>query len=225
MAKRKQDINDVSTPEHEQAPPGPLGPDEYGDAGGPVSEVDPDAIMDAADDLARLAQEVEDWKAKYQRALADQQNYQRRAVENEKEARRQGISNIVHGLLPVLDNFDLALDNAEKAGSLEQIVQGVEMIRTQMHQALEGFDVKAIRPEAGDEFDPHHHEAVQHIEHEEIEPGKVAVPFQVGYALGGRVLRPAKVCVAKPKESAQSADDPSAGAPSGEANEGERQES
>ena len=174
--------------------------DEYGDTGGPIGEINPDAIVNEQDDLARLEAEAEDWKNKYQRALADYQNYQRRARENEVEARRQGVTGVIGSLLSVLDNFDLALQSDQSKTSIEQVVQGVEMIRSQLHQALSMHDVTRIEPEVGDEFDPHQHEAVQQMECEDVEPGRIAALFQVGYTMGERVLRPAKVMVSKAPE-------------------------
>jgi len=171
--------------------------DEYGDAGGPVGDIDPEEIVAHEDRAASLAAEVEEWKAKYQRSLADFQNYQRRSIENEREARRQGVTSVVSNLLAVLDNFDLALKNDPTKASPEQIAQGVAMIRQQMLQALGAIDVRPIEPEAGAEFDPHRHEAVVQVEAPGVEPGHIATTFQAGYTLGDRVLRPAKVSVAK----------------------------
>lgn len=179
----------------EHAQPGER--DEYGDAGGPIGEVDPEEIVAHEDRAAELQAQVEEWKAKYQRSLADFQNYQRRAVENEREARRQGVTSVVSNLLAVLDNFDLALKNDPAKVSPEQIVQGVTMIRQQMLQALGAIDVRPIEPEPGAEFDPHRHEAVVQVQAEGIEPGRIAATFQAGYTLGERVLRPAKVSVSK----------------------------
>lgn len=180
----------------------PGAPDEYGDSGGPVGEVDPDAIAGAQDDVARLEAELDEWKGKYQRALADFQNFQRRARENETEARRQAITSVVGSLLTVLDTFDLALQQAgPESGSAEQIAKGVEMIKGQMLHALSVHDVARIEPNAGDDFDPHAHEAVQQMASDEVEPGRIAALFQVGYRMGERTLRPAKVMVAKSPES------------------------
>ncbi len=178
-------------------------PDEYADTGGPVGDIDPEAIVAHEERLGALEAAVEEWKGKYQRALADFQNYQRRSVENEREARRQGVTSVVASLLGVLDNFDLALrtDTTTGAVSLEQIVQGVEMIRAQLLQALGAMGVSRIEPAPGAEFDPHSHQAVAEVFAEGVEPGRIAATFQTGYRLGDRVLRPAKVSVAKAGDS------------------------
>lgn len=181
--------------------PGPHGADPFGDAGGPVRDVDPDAIAAAQDEASRelesLRAQVADLEDKYRHALADFANFKRRSMENEREAQRQGTIKVVSALLGVLDIFDLALKQDTKTASAESILQGVSMIRQQLTHALAGVGVSTIEPKPGDEFDPHRHEAVAHLPAEGVAPGATSQTFQPGYALGDRVLRPAKVAVAK----------------------------
>ncbi len=183
-------------PRH-HAPGRAASPDEFADTGGPVGNVDPEEIIAHEDRIGELEASVEEWKSKYQRALADFQNFQRRSVENEREARRQGVTSVVAQLLGVLDNFDLALRTDTSGVSIEQILQGVKLIRQQLLQALAAIDVSPIEPGPNDEFDPHRHEAVAQVDAKNVTPGRVAATFQSGYRLGDRVLRPAKVSVAK----------------------------
>jgi molecular chaperone GrpE len=175
--------------------------DEFGDTGGPIGHIDPDALaadQDATEqELAALRSRVEELNTKYLTALADFQNFQRRSIENEREARRQGITSVVGALLGVLDIFDLALKQDPRTASADSILQGVSMIRQQMTSALATVGVTGIDPRPGEDFDPHRHEAVAHLATQEVAPGKTFQTFQPGYALGDRVLRPAKVAVAK----------------------------
>lgn len=174
--------------------------EQCGDAGGPVGAVDPEEIVaheQQRDAEAALRAEIEDLKGRYARALADFQNFQRRSIENEREARRQGVIGVVSNLMGVLDNFDLALKQDPAKATAEQIMQGVSMVRAQMMQALGGLGVSIIEPKSGDEFDPHRHEAVAHVPAEGVEPGRIAACFQPGYMLNDRVLRPAKTSIAK----------------------------
>ncbi|MDX2115951.1 MAG: nucleotide exchange factor GrpE [Planctomycetota bacterium] len=178
-----------------------------GDAGGPVSQVDPEEIVAHEDAraalearIASLEAEAAEAREKYTRALADFQNYQRRALENEKEARRQGITAVVGSMLGVLDNFDLALKQDATKSSAESILQGVSMIRSMLAQSLASVGVQSIEPRPGDEFDPHRHEAVAQVPAEGIEPGRIAACYQTGYSLGDRVLRPAKASVSRAAE-------------------------
>ncbi len=146
--------------------------------------------------VAELEAKLEDAEARALRAMADFQNFQRRAANNEVEARKQGVTAVVSGLLPVLDNFELALQQKDAGGTAEQILGGVEMVKGELLRALEMQGVTPIRPEPGDELDPGAHEAVSQMPAEGIDPGRIAQVFQVGYMFGDRVLRPAKVMVA-----------------------------
>lgn len=148
------------------------------------------------DPMSRLETELREWQNKYKRALADYQNYQRRAIENENEARQAGVRSVVERLLTVLDNFDLALSSVQTESSAEALAKGVTVIRDEMNSVLSSLGLKAITPEPGDEFDPMRHEAMTQIPAEGIEPGKVSQSLQCGYMLGDRVLRPAKVAIA-----------------------------
>lgn len=172
---------------------------DFGDTGGPVGKIDPEEII-AHEAEATLRAELEDWKSKYLHALADFQNFQRRSLENEREAKRQGTIGVVTQLMGVLDNFDLALMQDTAKVTIDQYAQGVGMIRTQMMQALASIGVAAIEPKPGDTFDPHRHQAIAQVPSAEIEAGRIASCFQIGYMLGDRVLRPAKAAVAKGPE-------------------------
>lgn len=158
-------------------------------------EFDLDADPDQ-DRIAELEGKLQDAEARALRSLADFQNFQRRAANNEIEARKQGVTAVVTGLLPVLDNFELALQQKDAGGTAEQILGGVEMVKSELLRALEMQGVTTIKPEAGDELNPGEHEAVSQMPTEGVEPGRIAQVFQVGYMLKDRVLRPAKVLVA-----------------------------
>ena len=146
--------------------------------------------------IESLEAKLADAEARVLRAMADFQNFQRRAANNEIEARKQGVTAVVSGLLPVLDNFELALQQKEAGGSAEQILGGVEMVKAELLRALEMQGVSTIKPQPGDELNPGQHEAVSQMPIEGIDAGLIGQVFQVGYALGDRVLRPAKVVVA-----------------------------
>lgn len=168
---------------------------------------DRDKTAESFDDPGRRAEAaqrerdeaVERWK----RALADFQNFQRRAIANEQEARRQGVTGVLQSVLPVLDHFDVALTTAAGSGSVEQVVQGMAAIRQELLKALETHGVRPINPSPDDPFDPNQHQAIQTrpaAPGEGISPGHVISTMQAGYALGDRVIRPAKVTVAAPPE-------------------------
>ena len=78
---------------------------------------------------------------------------QRRAAENEQRACHDGVVRIVRSLMPVLDHFDLALDQRREQVSIDQLLDGVGMVREEMLKALAAHEVEVIHPKRGDEFD------------------------------------------------------------------------
>ncbi|MEL6329231.1 MAG: nucleotide exchange factor GrpE [Planctomycetota bacterium] len=153
-----------------------------------------------ADDLAAALIAVADARdshlEKLQYTAADFHNFRRRAQNNEIEAKRQGITGVVQSILSVMDNFDLALQQDSEKVSVEQIQSGVEVIKNDLLRVLSGFGVVVIEAAPGEEFDPGRHEAVMQQPAGEVAAGGVIQTLQAGYALGERVIRPAKVIVA-----------------------------
>lgn len=170
------------------------GPEQAGEQGGQQGHnADPD---ETAALIERLEAERDDAVQKWKRALADYQNYQRRALLSEQEARRQGATDILQRIIPILDHFDNALAQDHSKASAEQVAAGLRAIRDEFYRALSAHGVTVIDPEPNAEFNPSMHEAMTNQPAEGVEPGNVAATFQVGYALGDRVIRPAKVAVA-----------------------------
>ncbi|MEM8756208.1 MAG: nucleotide exchange factor GrpE [Planctomycetota bacterium] len=176
-------------------------------------EVDGQPEPTEQDRIAELEAQVADAEARALRSLADFQNFQRRSASNEVEARKQGVMSVVNGLLPVMDNFALALGQKDAGGTAEQILGGVEIVRAELLRALEMQGVTVIEAEAGDELDPGRHEAVSQMPIEGVEPGRIGQVFQTGYMLGDRVLRPAKVVVATELSTEPPAEQPAEGQP------------
>ncbi len=175
--------------------------DEFGDTGGPVGKIDPDAVAADADGdnpgaIGKLEAERDEWKSKFTRLAADFQNYQRRSLANEDQAREQATRSVVSSLVQVLDHFQLALMVDPAKTSAEQVMQGVSVIRDEMLKVLARHGVTAIAPKPNDEFDPARHEAIMQATAEGVEPGRVAAMLQEGFMVQDKVLRPAKVSVA-----------------------------
>lgn len=139
---------------------------------------------------------VADWK----RAMADFQNFQRRAAGNEHSAREQAVRGVLHSILPLVDHFDVALSLNPDASSAKQVIDGVSMIKDELLRALTVHGVQVIRPGRNDPFDPNQHKAIVQQPAEGVEAGNVVQTLRLGYALEGRVLRPAEVMVATGSE-------------------------
>lgn len=174
----------------ENSPPDSIEPSAA--EGAPVPAPDEDVHTQ----ILRLSQERDEAVMQMKRAMADFQNFQRRSLQNELEARRQGITSVLTSVLPVLDHFDLALTQATPDLASKRIMDGVRVIRGEFLRVLEGQGVTVVNPQPGDEFDPNRHSAIMQQPAPGVLPGRVSATFQPGYALGDRVVRSAKVAVA-----------------------------
>lgn len=147
------------------------------------------------DQLDATRAERDDAMGKYQRALADFQNYQRRAIQAERDARTEGGVDVVKRIVPVLDYFDMALKQDPDKATAAQIIEGVRLIKGELIRAVGEFGVTPLEPTIGEIADPTRHEAVGTMENDELVPGAVAQVVQPGYRVGDRVIRAAKVMV------------------------------
>lgn len=122
------------------------------------------------------------------------------------EGRRFAHDKLLRELLPVLDNLDVSLSHTE--ASPAHAAEGLRMIASQLVRTLERHGVERVSAAAGDRFDPHLHEAIAYLSSADASPGCILETHQGGWALNGRLIRPARVSVAR-ADSAP-APDPSA---------------
>ena len=135
------------------------------------------------------------------RALADFRNYQRRSIENESRARRDGATGFAKSLLSAIDHFDLALQSADSSSSVETFAEGIRIVRQEIGRAFESNGIVEIAPAAGDAFEPGRHESIGVMPGDgTLEPGTVAATASVGYVLDELVLRPARVMLVAESE-------------------------
>ncbi len=164
------------------------------DDGAPAAGDEVDATPGLIEQLQAQRDEA---LARYQRALADFQNFQRRAYANEEAARVRAKADLLRDILPALESLDHVSEQDLGVESEKAVQEGVRMVRDEMNKALAAQGVVRIEVEPGDVFDPNRHEALLHIEAKGIEPNHIARQMQVGYAVGNIVVRPAKVALAR----------------------------
>jgi len=144
-------------------------------------------------ELEKLKAEFEAHKQQHLRVLAEYDNFRKR-TQNEKAAiYNNAVSDTVQALLPIADNIERAL--GQENASAEDMRKGVEMIEAQIEQAFEKLGITASGA-VGEPFDPNLHNAVAHIEDENLGENVISAVFQKGYLLSGRVVRHAMVQVA-----------------------------
>ncbi len=142
---------------------------------------------------AKAAEYLDGW----QRARADYANYKKRIErENADQTATVTASVLTRSLLPVLDDFELALKNAPAEGEGGNWVSGLKLVHKKFITVLENEGIKRIEAE-GQQFDPNVHEAVIHEDAPGVPSGQIIEILRQGYKLGDRVLRPALVKVAK----------------------------
>jgi molecular chaperone GrpE len=156
-------------------------------------EASDDAI---AADLEKARAEAESYLDDLRRLQADFDNYRKRTLREQTARAASASQALVARLLPVLDNFELAVSSAEHSRDFDRMLKGVEMVFGELREVMEGEGLVKIEAE-GKPFDPERHEAVIAVEQEDTEPGTVVDIVRTGYELRGKVLRPAMVKVAK----------------------------
>ncbi|HCU87386.1 MAG TPA: nucleotide exchange factor GrpE [Verrucomicrobiales bacterium] len=144
--------------------------------------------------------EIGDLSERLLRLQADFENFRKRAQREKDEARQFANQSLIEKQLPILDNFEMALAAAKDADPA--LRDGVQMIYDQLLGILRDSGVETIDA-TGEDFDPNLHEAISQQETTEAEPGTVVEQVQRGYRLHERLVRPARVVVAKAPEAAE----------------------
>lgn len=159
------------------------------------------------DDLTLLRQELEQARAQaseyldgWQRARAELANARKRMERELAEERASANARLIVEILPVLDDFDRAVENLPPELQGVGWVEGILLIQRKLHQILEAEGLREIAAE-GQPFDPAYHEAVAQSDDSRYPEGTVTHVARKGYLLGERVLRPALVHVATSRET------------------------
>ncbi len=184
----------------------------------PVAQSSPPQGLEPVDlgpsveiEIERLESELDELRDIHLRKLAEFDNFRKRTERERVEIKRHANEELVRELLPVLDNFERALEHRSES-DVGAFHEGVEMIAKQLWDTLERQGVEIIDP-MGERFSPEYHEAVHRIEDAELEPGTVASVLAKGYVCNGRLVRPAMVGVVSdlPKPAEPSTDSSNGG--------------
>ncbi|MDG2333384.1 MAG: nucleotide exchange factor GrpE [Myxococcota bacterium] len=167
-----------------------VGADDPGDPSpsGGAGEGDSEALQQALDEL----------QDRFVRLQAEFDNFRRRSLKERQESSQYGHQNLVKDLLGSVDNLERAIaHSAEDANAnMESVQQGVELVQRELLGALGKHGVKVIEP-VEEAFDPTFHEAMGQVPNAALEPNSVVQVLQKGYMVNERMLRPARVLVAR----------------------------
>src|SRR5215472_16348672 len=169
-----------------QAPP---------ETAGPAGTAGTTGIAGPMERERELANQLAERTADLQRVTAEYANYRKRVDRDRLAVREQALANVLNGLLPVLDDIGRAREHGELVGGFKSVAESLESAVTKL--GLGSFGTE------GEPFDPKVHEALTHSYSTEVtEPTCVQI-LQPGYKVGERILRPARVAVAEPDDSAE----------------------
>lgn len=167
--------------------------EENNEAAGGQAEIFAEDIQKELDECRK---QKDEYLAGWQRARADLLNYKKEEAEHVSNLLKYSTENFISGLLPVLDSFEVAQKTLPPAAKADGNIQGMLQIKIQLLDFLKKQDLEEIKS-VGEKFDPNIHEIASEIEAEGEESGAIIEELQKGYTFQGRVIRPARVKVAK----------------------------
>jgi len=137
-------------------------------------------------------------EARYMSLYAEYDNYRRRTQKEKDNLYADAIATVTKEFLTLIDNLDRAVDGAKKSdeSSLDKVIQGMELVGRQAQDTLTKIGVEEIPAERGTKFDPNFHDAMMHVDDEELGEQEIAMVFAKGYKYKDRVIRHAQVQVA-----------------------------
>jgi len=145
--------------------------------------------------LEALEEKLKEQEDKYLRLRAEFENFRKRTIKEKAELIINGAEKTVQAMLPVVDDMERALDNAQKSDDVAALRDGMDLIYKKLMKALEGLGVKPIETK-GKDFDVDFHEAIAMVPGMGDEnKGKVIDCVQTGYTINDKVIRHAKVAV------------------------------
>ncbi len=158
-----------------------------------VIQLKREEFLEVKNHIAGLEKERDEMKALAQRVQADFDNFRRRNATVMTDCREEGLRSCIKELLPVLDNFDRAMESAK--GVQNDWLEGVRLVQRQLMETLGKCGLKEIPAEGM--FDPNLHEAVMQEAVEGAESGAILAVFQKGYQVNDRIIRHSMVKVAQ----------------------------
>jgi len=161
-------------------------------------------MLEEKKELEKKIEECEKLKNEYlagwQRERADFLNYKKEEIERMKSFLSYAAEEFVLKILPILDNFEIAIKESKniniKDEKTDKLIKGFLQVKQQITDFLKSQGVEEIKS-VGEKFDPNLHEVVEEIESKDKQQGTIIEEIQKGYKINGRLLRPAKVKVAK----------------------------
>ena len=161
-----------------------------------VKEIAEETEINEAEELEQARRETAEVTDKLLRLAAEFENYKKRMERERALALKYAEEQVFKELLPSIDNLERAIEQGRKTDNASDLLAGVELTYKGLMTALEKFELIPLQS-IGSPFDPNIHEALAMEETDEVDPNCVLREFEKGYMLKDRLIRPAKVVVAK----------------------------
>ena len=192
----EQDLKNPTSEKEEQVSEEPKDQEE--------TEISPEELIE------KLNEEITGLKDQRLRAIAELENFRKRAEKDQSDALKYGISNFAKEIINIRDNIERAQssisDEAKNNEAIKSVIEGIDLIAQSVVSTFEKIGIKKIES-LNEKFDHNLHQAMMEIENEELEPGTIVQELIPGYTLHDRLLRPAMVGVSKkPKKNEDNAD-------------------
>ena len=192
----EQDLENPTSEKEEQVSEKPKDQEE--------AEISPEELIE------KLNVEITGLKDQRLRAIAELENFRKRAEKDQSDALKYGISNFAKEIITIRDNIERAQssisDEAKNNEAIKSVIEGIDLIAQSVVSTFEKIGIKKIES-LNERFDHNLHQAMMEIENDELEPGTIVQELIPGYTLHDRLLRPAMVGVSKkPKKNEDNAD-------------------
>ena len=160
--------------------------------------------------IEKLNEEIQDLKDQRLRAVAELENFRKRAEKDQSDALKYGVSNFAKEIISIKDNIERAQssisDNVRSNDDVKSVVEGLDLIAQSAVSTFEKIGIKKI-DSLNEKFDHNLHQAMMEIENDQVEPGTIVQELIPGYTLHDRLLRPAMVGVAKKTQQNQQSEE------------------
>ena len=151
-----------------------------------------------AEEAAEDSGKQEELEKRYMSLYAEYDNYRKRTQKEKESLYADAVADVTKEFLAVIDNIGRAVETAKGAdeNSIDKVVEGIELLGRQAGDILTKIGIEEIKAERGEKFDPNLHEAVMHVEDDDLGEQEIAMVFTKGYMYKGKVIRHAVVQVA-----------------------------
>ena len=176
----------------------------------PEQEQETEEVETSEDIIAKLNEEISNLKDQRLRAIAELENFRKRAEKDQSDALKYGVSNFAKEIINISDNIERAQssipEEAKNNETIKPVIEGINLIAQSVVTTFEKIGIKKIES-LNEKFDHNLHQAMMEIEKDDLEPGTIVQELIPGYTLHDRLLRPAMVGVSKkPKKNDDIAD-------------------